>query len=207
MEGLTAEAAARDGGVRRAVAWVAGLNAGFFFVELAVALAIASVALFADSADFAEDAILNLLVLAGLGWSAKRRARLGMALSGVLLLPLLGFAYGLYQKLTAPDPPAPVPLTVTGAAALAINLACALLLVRHRHASGSLTRVAFLSARNDVAANSAIIAAGLVTAAYPSIWPDVVVGVGIALLNLGAAREVWRAARAEHALPEEPARP
>lgn len=195
------------GRLRRAIAWVIGLNASFFVVELAVALAIASVALFADSADFAEDAILNLLVLAGLGWSAARRARLGMALSGVLLLPLLGFAYGLYQKFITPEPPAPLPLTVTGAAALAINLACALLLVRHRHSSGSLTRVAFLSARNDVAANAAIIAAGFVTAAYPSVWPDVVVGVGIAAMNIGAAREVWRAARAEHAMPEDPVRP
>ena len=53
------------------------------------------------------------------------------------------------------------------------------------------------SARNDALANVAIIGAGLATALHPSIWPDVVVGLGIAWLNLDAAREVWERARAE----------
>ena len=56
---------------------------------------------------------------------------------------------------------------------------------------------AFLSARNDALANLAIIGAGLATAATLSAWPDVVVGLGIFLLNLDAAREVLEAARAE----------
>src|SRR3712207_7064819 len=43
--------------------------------------------------------------------------------------------------------------------------------------SGSLTRAAFLSARNDAIANVAIIAAGLLTAATLAIWPDLVVGL------------------------------
>jgi len=36
-----------------------------------------------------------------------------------------------------------------------------------------------------------------VTALVPSIWPDVVVGLGIAALNLNAAREVVEAAHGE----------
>ena len=61
------------------------------------------------------------------------------------------------------------------------------------------TRAAFLSARNDLLANAAIIAAGLVTAlAWRSAWPDLIVGLGIAAVNANAAREVWHAARAEH---------
>ncbi len=47
-------------------------------------------------------------------------------------------------------------------------------------------------------ANIAIIAAGLVTAClWPSAWPDLIVGLGIAALNADAAREVWTAAREE----------
>jgi Co/Zn/Cd efflux system component len=53
------------------------------------------------------------------------------------------------------------------------------------------------SARNDAWANIAIIAAGLLTAATLSAWPDLVVGLGIALMNGDAAREVWQAARQE----------
>ena len=51
---------------------------------------------------------------------------------------------------------------------------------------------------DDVAANVAIIAAGFVTAATLSVWPDLIVGLGIVAMNAGAAREVWLAAREEH---------
>ncbi|MFZ4604602.1 MAG: cation transporter, partial [Caulobacterales bacterium] len=64
---------------------------------------------------------------------------------------------------------------------------------------GSLARAAFLSARNDVLANALIIGAGLVTAARPSVWPDVLVGLAIALINIDAAKEVHDAARDERA--------
>ena len=97
-------------------------------------------------------------------------------------------------------PPAPLPLSLAGAGALAANLSCAYMLARHRAHGGSLTRAAFLSARNDALANVAIIAAGLVTAfLWRSAWPDLIVGLGIAAMNADAAREVWTAARAEHA--------
>jgi len=55
--------------------------------------------------------------------------------------------------------------TLAGLGALAINLYCAFRLARFRTHGGSLTRAAFLSARNDALANIAIIAAGLATAA------------------------------------------
>jgi Co/Zn/Cd efflux system component len=91
---------------------------------------------------------------------------------------------------------------LAGAGALVINMSCALMLARHRHHGGSLTKAAFLSARNDALANVAIIAAGLVTVFVPSAWPDLVVGLGIAVMNADAAREVWQAAREEHRAPE-----
>jgi Co/Zn/Cd efflux system component len=57
-----------------------------------------------------------------------------------------------------------------------------------------------LSARNDALANVAIVMAGFVTAfVWRSAWPDLIVGLGIAILNADAAREVWTAARREHA--------
>jgi len=37
-----------------------------------------------------------------------------------------------------------------------------------------------------------------VTAYARSAWPDLVVGLGIAAMNLDAAREVWRVACDEH---------
>ena len=73
------------------------------------------------------------------------------------------------------------------------------MLARHRTQGGSLTRAAFLSARNDSLANLAIIAvAGLTAWLWPSAWPDLIVGLGIAALNAAAAREVWMAPQKEH---------
>ena len=45
----------------------------------------------------------------------------------------------------------------------------------------------------------AIIGAGAVTFFWASAWPDLIVGVGVFLLNLDAAREVFEAARREAA--------
>jgi Co/Zn/Cd efflux system component len=79
-----------------------------------------------------------------------------------------------------------------------VNFGCAMLLMRYRHHGGSLTRAAFLSARNDVFVNIAIVIAGAATAMTHTVWPDMVVGACIMLINADAAREVWHAARSEH---------
>ena len=192
MPGTPASAA-----LRRAVLVVALLNLGYFGIEFAVALAIGSVSLFADSGDFLEDTSVNLLILLALSWSLKARARIGMGLAAILLVPTLATLWALWGKFQLPLPPTPVPLTLTGLGALVVNFGCAMLLTRFRHDSGSLTRAAFLSARNDVFANIGIVLAGVATALAPSVWPDVIVGIGIMLINADAAREVWRAARQE----------
>jgi Co/Zn/Cd efflux system component len=188
-----------DSSLRRIVLLVALLNLAYFGVEFAVALTIGSVSLFADSVDFLEDTSVNLLIFFAMAWSARSRARVGMAMAFILLMPALAFLWTAWGKIADPTPPAPFALSLTGFGALAVNLSCAYLLAAYRHAQGSLTRAAFLSARNDAAANVAIIAAGLVTAyLWHSAWPDVIVGFAIALMNLDAAREVWEAAREEH---------
>jgi Co/Zn/Cd efflux system component len=183
--------------LRRAVLAVALLNLSYFGVEFAVARAIGSVSLFADSIDFLEDATVNLLILVALGWNAHRRSLVGMALAAILLVPGLSTLWTAWQKVLVPTPPDAALLSLTGLGALVINLTCAYLLMRFRSHSGSLTRAAFLSARNDALANVAIITAGVVTAVAPSPWPDLVVGMGVFLMNLDAAREVYATARNE----------
>ncbi|GAA4477177.1 cation transporter [Gluconacetobacter asukensis] len=187
------------GTLRRAVSLVGLLNLAYFGIEFTVALAIGSVSLFADSVDFLEDASVNFLIVTALGWTARSRARVGMTLAAILLIPALATLWTAWQKFNLPTPPHPLALTVTGLGALLVNVFCALMLTRYRYHGGSLTRAAFLSARNDVLANIAIILAGLVTALlWHSAWPDLLVGLGIAVMNADATREVWQAARDEH---------
>lgn len=187
--------------LRRTALTVALLNLGYFGVEFAVALAIGSVSLFADSVDFLEDASVNLLIVVALEWSARWRARVGMTMAGLLLVPAAATIWTAWSKLAAPVTPNPIPLSLAGLGALLVNATCALMLARFRVQGGSLARAAFLSARNDALANVAIILAGLVTAlAWHSPWPDLIVGIAIAALNADAAREVWQAAREEDRL-------
>ena len=112
-----------DAALRRAVAAVAILNLAYFGVEFSVALAIGSVSLFADSVDFLEDASINLLILMALGWSAGTRARVGMALAAILLVPGAATLWTAWQKFSVPVPPAPLPLSLAGAGALAVSAA------------------------------------------------------------------------------------
>ncbi len=184
--------------IRSAVAIVAVLNLAYFGVEFSVALSIGSVSLFADSIDFLEDTSVNFLIFAALGWSAYKRSIVGMLLAVLLLAPGVATLWMTWNKLGHPVPPDAVSLSVTGFGALVVNVSCALILAAFRKNTSSLTRAAYLSARNDAVANVAIIGAGVATAATASIWPDVVVGLGIFAINLDAAREVFTAARKEH---------
>ncbi|RWX11882.1 cation transporter [Rhizobium hidalgonense] len=188
-----------DSGLRRVVFLVAVANLAYFGVEFGVALAIGSASLLADSADFLEDASVNLLIFFAMAWSAKNRARVGMAMAFILMAPALAFLWTAWHEIMNPLPPAPFAMTLAGLGALVVNVSCAYILAAYRDHSGSLTRAAFLSARNDAFANVAIIAAGLGTAyLWYSAWPDLIVGFCIAYINLDAAKEVWEAAREEH---------
>src|SRR5258708_66209 len=114
--------------LRQAVIIVALLNLAYFGVEFAVARAIGSVSLFADSVDFLEDASVNLLIAIALGWTAANRARLGMSLAGILLIPGLATLWTAWEKFRAPRTPSPFALSLTGVGALVVNLSCAFML-------------------------------------------------------------------------------
>ena len=60
-----------------------------------------------------------------------------------------------------------------------------------------MSRAAFLSARNDVLVNVAIIVMAGVTLWTGSGWPDLILGCLIILLALRAAYEVWEVSEEE----------
>jgi len=182
---------------RRTVLIVALLNLAYFGIEFAVARAIGSVSLFADSVDFLEDTSINLLIFFAAAWPARRRSIVGSVLAVVILVPVVATVVTAILKILHPVTPDPVPLTLAAFGALLVNVTCAVLLVRHRNRQGSLTRAAWLSARNDALADVAIIAVGLLTLVITTGWLDIAVGLAIGALNADAAVKVWRSARAE----------
>jgi Co/Zn/Cd efflux system component len=186
-------------GLRRVIRLVAILNLAYFGIEFAVALAIGSVSLFADSIDFLEDASVNFLILVAMGWNAAPPCA---SRNGACRSPArAGVSHSLDCLAQVPHTcAARPPTTVTRRCGCARgeSVVCAHADPLSTHHAGSLTRAAFLSARNDALANVAIIGAGLVTIYVRSAWPDLIVGLGIAVMNADAAREVYRTARAEH---------
>jgi Co/Zn/Cd efflux system component len=93
---------------------------------------------------------------------------------------------------------------VVGALALAANGVCFVLLWRHRGEDINMRSV-WLCSRNDLAANTSVLAAAVGVWAMGSPWPDVAVGALICAMFLRSAFVVVREARAElranHAQP------
>jgi Co/Zn/Cd efflux system component len=185
------------GRLRRIVLVVAMLNLSYFFVEFTVALAAGSVSLLADSVDFLEDTAINLLIFTALGWPLARRAAMGKAMALIILGPAVVAGWEAIQRFSEPLPPDVVPVLLASLGAIGINGTSAWLLVRVRHRGGSLSRAAFLSARNDVLVNVAIIVMAVVTLWTDSGWPDLILGCFIILLALHAAYEVWKISEEE----------
>lgn len=183
--------------LRRAVLIVAMLNLSYFFVEFGVALVAGSVSLLADSVDFLEDTAINLLIFVALGWQLARRAVMGKAMALIILGPATVAAWTAIQRFTDPVAPDVLPVVLASLGAIVVNGTSAWLLVSVRHHGGSLSSAAFLSARNDVLVNLAIIAMAVVTLWTASGWPDLILGCFIILLALHAAYEVWEASEEE----------
>ena len=193
----------QDAQFAKSVLFVAFANLTYFFVEFIAANTIHSSSLFADSIDFLEDASINILIFLALGWSIKNKAKLGKCLAVILVIPALAFLYTIWQKFNMPSVPDPSILSLTGLGALLVNLTCTFILMRFRNYQGSLTRAAFLSARNDALANVGIIIAGLIGYIWVSMWPDLIVGFLIMAINLDAAKEIWEASES-HEIPLKP---
>jgi Co/Zn/Cd efflux system component len=185
------------GRLRRVVLTVAILNLSYFFVEFAVAVAAGSVSLLADSVDFLEDTAINLLIFTALGWPLARRAALGKAMALIVLGPAAVAGWEAVQRFSAPPAPDVLPVVLASLGAIVVNGTSAWILSGVRHRGGSLSRAAFLSARNDVVVNVAIIVMAVVTFWTASGWPDLILGCGIIVLALHAAYEVWEVSEEE----------
>jgi Co/Zn/Cd efflux system component len=170
----------------RALAISAVLNFGMVFVEVAGALYANSIALMADAIDFLEDAITYVLAIALIGLGHRPRAVFGALTAFLMFVPGVWIGWKTIRQLYEGFPPDPLPMGAIGLLALAVNVYCAFILLPHRKGDSAHQGV-WLSTRNDAIANLAIVAAAVVTSFWVSVWPDVIVGLGIAALNLYAA--------------------
>ncbi|MGL4637573.1 MAG: cation transporter [Beijerinckiaceae bacterium] len=169
------------------------LNFVMVFIEVGGALYANSIALMADAIDFLEDSITYIIAVALIGLGHRARAVFGGITVFLMLVPGLWIGWKTIEQLFYGLPPDPLPMGAIGLLALAVNVYCAFILLPHRKGDSAHQGV-WLSTRNDAIANIAIVLAAVVTAFSQSVWPDVVVGLGIAALNLYAAALIARLA-------------
>lgn len=174
-----------------------------FLVEFGAGLAAHSTALLADSVDMFGDAIIYGFSLYAVARGVVWQARVAL-LKGLIMAAFgIGVVIEVGHKLIVGVVPAPDVMSIVGLIALGANAVCLLLLTRHRADDINL-RSAWLCSRNDVLANASVLVAAAGVALTGSGWPDILVGLAIALMFATSAIRIIRDAR--HQLSLAPAR-
>lgn len=179
---------------RRTLLIVLVLNALLFLGLGAGGILADSSALIANAADNASDSVVYLLsfLAVGRGLLWKRRAA---RTSGILLLVFAGgvlLDVGRRWLLGAE----PFGVTMMGMAlvAAAINLLC-LMLIRRARSEDVNMRAAETFSFNDFASNGGILVAGGLVMWLDQAWPDLVVGLVVAVIAVKGGLEILEDAR------------
>jgi Co/Zn/Cd efflux system component len=175
---------------------VLGINAVMFVVELTAGLAARSVSLVADSLDMLGDALVYGFSIYVVARGARMKAVSALFKGGIMA------AFGLFvlgqalYKIMSPQVPVFEAIGAIGLLALAANGLCLALLWRHQADDINMNSV-WLCSRNDIIANVSVLFAALGVWLTASGWPDILVGMALAVLFLRSALFVLRRAIAE----------
>lgn len=159
------------------------INAGMFLVELINGLIANSSALIADSFDMFGDAFAYGLSVFVLSKHHQIQAKASVIKGTIMLLFGLYVFWGAFHKITHPILPTAQTISIIGLLALIANTVCFILLARHKDTNINL-KSAWVCSRNDLYGNIGVIGAGILVGYYNSMWPDIIVGLGIAGLVL-----------------------
>ena len=188
--------------IRRVLIIVLAINGLMFGLEFSAGLIAHSAALMADSMDMLGDALVYGVSLYALDRSLRWRAGAALFKGAFILVLGLGVLVQIGMKMLYGVPPSSALMLVFGALALVANLICLRLLWRFQADNVNLSST-FECSRNDVIANTGVIAAAGGVALFQSPWPDIAVAVVIAFLFLRSAlrvtTEAWPQYRRPHA--------
>ncbi len=179
---------------RRTLLYVLLLNAGLFVALGIGGLLADSSALLANAADNASDSAVYLLSFLAVGRPVLWKVRAART-SGVLLLVFAAVVIldVVRRWMFGAEPIGP---TMMGLALLAagVNLLCLLLLKRSRSEDVNM-RAAETFSLNDFASNGGILVAGGLVMWLDQAWPDLVVGVIVALIATRGGRDILKDAK------------
>ena len=193
---------ARRADIRRVLIIVLAINAAMFVTEFTAGIIAQSAALMADSMDMLGDALVYGVSLYALDRSSRWNAGAALFKGAFILVLGLGVVVQIVMKIAYGLPPSSTLMLIFGALALFANLLCLRLLWRFKADNVNLSST-FECSRNDVIANTGVIAAAGAVAIFDSPWPDIAVAVVIAFLFLRSAlrvtAEAWPQYRHGHA--------
>lgn len=201
MSNCACDVDAGDAVERRTLWWVFAINATMFLVEGGAGLWADSSGLLADSLDMAFDAALYSVALYAIGrphhWKTRATTLFGWSLlllaAGVIIDALRRFVYG--------SEPESMIMILVSVLALAANVTCLMFLTRHRQGEVHM-RAAYICSSNDVLANMGVIFSGGLVWFFSNRWPDLVVGLAIALIVLRGGLSILREAQQAGRAPE-----
>jgi cobalt-zinc-cadmium efflux system protein len=189
------EFSAQDHAQRRTLLVVLVLNA-LLFAGLGVGGLLAdSSALIANAADNASDSVVYLLsfLAVGRGLLWKQGAA---RLSGILLLVFAGAVIlDVGRRWLFGAEPFGATMMAMALVAAAINLLC-LVLIRRAQSDDVNMRAAETFSFNDFASNGGILVAGGLVMWLDQAWPDLVVGVIVAIIAVKGGLEILEDAKA-----------
>jgi len=175
---------------------VLGINAVMFLVELTAGLIAGSTALLSDSLDNLGDALTYALSLYAVSQGARAKAKVAL-FKGALILGAGLFVLGQvgYRMFAGPVPMFEA-MGAISLLALAANSICLALLWKHRQEDINMSSV-WECSRNDIGSNIAVFLAAGAVWLTGSKWPDLAVGLVLALWFLRSAVRVLRSATTE----------
>lgn len=178
---------------RKVLLLVLGINAFMFVFELALGLIAQSTGLIADSLDMFADASVYGVSLYAVGKSVAQKSRVAK-LGGVIQIMLaLLVLVDVFRRFVFGSDPASALMISVGMVALVANVTCLHLIGRHRNA-GVHMRASFIFSTNDVIANAGVVLSGVLVWILGSRYPDLVIGLAIAVIVLLGGLRILREA-------------
>lgn len=183
--------ARREQDQRRTLLWVLLLNAGLFAALGLGGLLADSSALLANAADNASDSAVYLLSFLAVGRAALWKVRAARVSGLLLLIFAAAVLVDVGRRWLFGAEPIGLPMMGLALVAAAVNLVCLILLRRSRSDDVNM-RAAETFSLNDFAANGGILVAGGLVMWLNQTWPDLVVGVIVAIIAIKGGLELLK---------------
>lgn len=180
---------------RRTLKIVLWINLAQFAVAFGVGLFAQSSGLLGAALDNLGDAAVYMVSLYAVGRSVKAKAA-AARLSGVLLV-VLAFLLALevMRRFYGGAEPIGIAMILTALLNAATNVVNLRLLRKHRDEGVNL-KASWIFTTNDMAANLGIAISGAAVMVFGSAWPDLIIGLLVAVVVIKGGFEILREARA-----------